>query len=446
MIKSIKRTIFYFPTLIILSIWIWPNYQENLEYAKFPVIRFQGFSIRITEILFLCLFLSFLTVKILSLLIKGGDIKQKLKGITTLLTFKNNYMKYIFGLTLIITAFGIILGIINGNPTVLLDLRGMSCALFLPMFIYSISSLELIRKFFKSIYFLLIIMAISSILTSIIGKHSGLGAVSNLTVIMSFFLVCLSISFIIFRQGNFYINLPVLIIALVASIITLAKFIFLALLISSLISILLIFSFSKAKFFLFPIFLILTLLCTILIFQNSSIMQAGLSRWDLKNFNEYIQKRILREDVKDISGGRFEIWQFMLNEISQKPITGTGFGGKASIYTMQNEIFGDFVGEHNIILWALIRVGILGTVAFLFLGNYIIKVGYFCYKQENQIFNKAILFACLIFIVCFLSMNLVNVFFFIFELSIIFWTVIAIILIFYRLQSENSANHCQNEC
>ena len=438
MIKYLKNLIFYFPLLIILSIWIWPDYQTNLENAKFPVMKFAGFSIRITEILFFCLFVSFLMVKILTLLIKGGDLKKKLKKISSLLSFKNNYMKYIFGLALIITVLGVFLGIINRNPTILLDIRGMSCALFIPMFFYSVSSIERIRKLFKLIYFLLIVIAVSSIFTSIIGKISGLGAVSNLTIIMNLFLVCISISFIIFRQGKFHTNIPVLIIALIACLITFAKFIFLALLISSIVSILLTFSFSKTKFFLSPIFLTLIFLCVILILQNSSIMKAGLSRHNMDNINDYFQKRILREDVKDISGGRFEIWRFMLGEVSLNPIIGTGFGGKTSIYNMLEKNFGDFIGEHNILLWALIRVGILGTIVLLFLGYYVIKVGYFCYKKENQLFYKALLHAYLIFILSFLSINMVSLFFFTFELAIMFWIGIAIFLFFYSMNFENS--------
>ena len=73
-------------------------------------------------------------------------------------------------------------------------------------------------------------------------------------------------------------------------------------------------------------------------------MKAGLSRHNMDNINDYFQKRILREDVKDISGGRFEIWRFMLGEVSLNPIIGTGFGGKTSIYNMLEKNFGDFIG------------------------------------------------------------------------------------------------------
>jgi len=435
----LKKLIIYFPNLVILSILFWPDYQTNLKKAQFPVFRLGGFSIRITEVIFFSLFLLFIVLGIINFLMKRKKNFKKLKGMIYLLSYKKKYIKYVFILAIIIMAYSLFNGVKNGNPTLLLDIRGLSCVIFMPLFFYSLKSVNQIRNLIKTTYIILITLAIISIISAILGNISSIGKVSNLTLIMNFYLFCLAISFIIYQQGKFIINALILVIALISSLITFSKWMMLAIFISIIASILLLFCLSRIKAFKYIIFFILLLLFILLVFQVTNLSEMILKKYyNVESLEDYYKIRIMREEIQDVSGGRFEIWKFMLDEIYLNPILGTGFGGKASIYYMLQEKYQYYIQEHNIILWSLIRMGFLGMFLFLFLGYNIIKIGLLCYKSENRLFYKALLHAHLIYILGYLAINISGLFFFIFEPAIIFWCSIAIIFFLYRSLLDNT--------
>ncbi|MBA7608750.1 hypothetical protein ES703_15932 [subsurface metagenome] len=256
---------------------------------------------------------------------------------------------------------------------------------------------------------------------------------------MNFYLFCLAISFIIYQQGKFIINALILVIALISSLITFSKWMMLAIFISIIASILLLFCLSRIKAFKYIFFFIVLLLFTLLLFQVTNLSEVILKKYyAFESLEDYYEIRIMREEIQDVSGGRVKMWKFMREEIFLNPILGAGLGGKASIFYMSQEEAQRYVGEHNIILWSLIRMGFLGTFLFLFLGYNIIKIGLLCYKNENRLFYKALLHAHLIYILGYLAINMSGLFFFIFEPAIIFWYSIAIIFFLYRSLLDNS--------
>jgi O-antigen ligase len=433
----LKKSIVYFPGVIILSLIIWPDYELNLREFRFPAIKIGSFSIRITEIIFMCMVLLFLFWKIAITLIKKREPEKKPEGLLYLLSFKKRYMRYISISIIILLAYSFVSGVLKNNPYVLLDIRGLMCILFLPMFFYSLNSIDQIVKAVRVLYGLLFIMAIGNMVTTLGNWSPFFGGVNNLTIIMNFYLFCLAISFLIYRQGKFINNLFVLFVALVSSLATLAKFMILAIVIAIVISILLAYLISSFKairyiaLFLFVFSLIIALFS--LTNLSSVLFKKNLGQFNISNFQEYIDTRVLREDIGDLSGGRFEIWQFIFKEISKNPILGNGLGERAMIVEDLEKKFGEYVGVHNLILWVLIRIGFLGAFLLLIAFFRIFRASVGCLKNEEQGAIRALLHSHMIFILGYLSINMVSLFFFIFEPAIIFWSSLAILFYLYKI-------------
>jgi len=433
----LKKSIAYFPGMIILSLIIWPDYELNLREFRFPVIKIGGFSIRMTEIVFMGMLLMLLSWKIAITLIKKREPAKKTEGLLHLLSFKNRYMKYVSVSIIFLLATSFVSGVLKNNPYVLLDIRGLIGILFLPMFFYSLNSIDHIVKVVRVLYWLLFIMAIGNMVTTLGNWSPFFGVVNNVTIIMNFYLFCLALSFLIYRQGKFINNLFVLFVALISSLATLAKFMILAIFIAILVSILLTLLISKFKalkyvvFFLFMFSLIIALFS--LTDLTSVFYKKNLSQFNISNFQEYIDTRVLREDVGDMSGGRFEMWQFIFKEISKNPVLGNGLGERAMIVEELENKFGEYVGVHNLILWMLIRIGFLGALLLLIAFIRIFRIGIDCLKNEEQAVNRALLHSQMIFILGYLSINMVSLFFFIFEPAIIFWSSLAILFYLYKI-------------
>lgn len=441
----LKKLIIYFPFLIVLNLIIWPDYEINLREFRFPVIPIGGFAIRITEIVFIGMFLIFIFLKIAIVLTKEKKRKKKQKSLLYLLSFKKYYFKYISVSIIILLAYSLLSGVYKSNPYVLLDIRGLSCILFLPMFYYSLNSTDQIVRVVGVLYWLLFIMAIINIVRTIGNWSPFFGGVNNLTIIMNFYLFCLAISFLIYRQGKFIINFIVLFVAIIASLTTLAKFVILAIFVSILASLSLVFLISKYKAIKYGLFFIFIFLMIIALFSLTNLTDVfykkNLGQFNISNFQEYIDTRLFREDVGDVSGGRFEMWQFILKEISKNPVMGNGLGERALIVEELEKKFGEYVGVHNLILWTLIRMGFLGAFLLMIAFIRIFRIGISCFKNEKHGANRTLLHSHLIFILGYLSINMVNLFFFTFEPAIIFWTSLAIIFYLYKI-SLTKLNVC----
>ena len=79
----------------------------------------------------------------------------------------------------------------------------------------------------------------------------------------------------------------------------------------------------------------------------------------------YLASRILREDVGDISGGRFDMWNQIINDALANPFYGKGLGVEGFTFdTIEIPVH-----EHNLIMWSLRRFSFFGTFFFSCISN-----------------------------------------------------------------------------
>lgn len=389
----------------------------QMKFKEFPVFEIMGFSIRLLEIIFVLLF----GLVVLSLL-----SKKHFRGPSLIFSkqVRSIYPYLFIGFGFI--AFALVQGYLKGNPLVLLDLRGIFYTVFVVVFTYSVRSLDQLRKPFIVFYISLVILSITNLLFRLYSFDWMVGTYSNLTVMMSLYLFCLSISFSIYSSKNRRLFFGIAILSLICCLASFQKQVFLGCLVSIIGGML---SFDRNDrmkgiklAFVFAVFLIL--------------FSVALVQWDLyefithKSFEDYLYYRLLRLDVNDISSGRFGMWSQIVSDAIRSPFIGKGLGPEG-FYARTISIL---VHEHNIIMWSLRRFSVIGTMAFIILGIKFFSFARSVYKKEQNPTNKALLHASLTYCLVYLFINLVIILQFVFETAIIFWLNVSIVFLIHRDQ------------
>jgi len=423
----IRQLVAYFPCLIVVTLFLWPNTMLQMCFREFPVVEILGFGIRLTEIF---LFILFSLVVFLSI----GKNPSRGPSLIFSKQVRSMYPYLFVGLGFL--AFAFIQGYFYGNPIILLDLRGMFYIAFVPVFIFFVRSLDQLRKPFAVFYILLVILSLSNLLSLKYSFYGMAGRYSNLTVMMSLYLLCLSISFYVYSSKNRRLFFGVAILVLLSCLASIQKQAYLGCLVSILGGMLLVDRNNRIEGvklgFVLAAFLIL--------------FGVALAKWNLhefffhKSFEDYLYDRILRVDIGDISSGRFSMWRQIVSDTIRSPFIGKGLGPAGFDFKTMSIL----VHEHNIIMWSLRRFSVIGTMAFIILGIKFYTFALSVYKKEQNPFNKALLHASLTYCLVYLYINLVIILQFVFETAIIFWLNVSIVFLVHREQLAKQS--IQSKC
>lgn len=429
------------PLIVYISLLIWPIPINNLENAAFPIVIIGQYHIRITEILFWILFLVYEIKIIASSLInrESNCNKRKRRIIAQLLGSENKGWVVAFLLIIMMTV-SLIRGIINNNPLISLDLRGLSYCLIIPLIMNATRSLlELVRQVTK-IYWVLTILAVINFISIISGTKNSLFQSNNLALILILYLACLSIAYLLISRQKPIMHIIIFIFAITTSLISLAKISILGVtLIILMSSIYAIFHNRRKRIRLLLIYAILTMTITFIYLSGGLDILARNSSFygQDSNFIDYYENRIKRANIGDISGGRLDIWRFLISEGKNNLLFGSGIGVKREIvdyFLKQNR---NYIGEHNIVIYIFLRWGIFGVAIIIYICQRMIRLWIKSIRMATSSANKMLLLSHLLFIIVFLTINMVGLYFTNFETAICFWFSIAVSLL---ASSDNKTN------
>ena len=434
-------SILSYPAFVILWSIVFPGMNYRLEQGMFPIINLGYIRLRVDELLMFCLFGSWITHVVFI------NLYRELKKITI-------SIRLFLALGIIFTGvlFSLRLGIINHNPNIGTDLRILFPLIIgLPMAIWAFSRIEqyqLIWIIKLTIYALIL---------------------SNIILLLSYFPFLNDIQYFTLwhehvSQEAFTITLYLILFSIIISdrsspVTLIGLFLPLSLII-----------FRIPKWWIFGIFV-----CTVFVlFKVSFITKKfnlsllkfrktlslgiiiGITSFlvillfpkTLTNSIVTFKERVLREDIRgDISGGRFLMWDLIIGNISDHPISGNGIGYRLSgIFPAEMESEGIFVEDHSIVLWFLVRFGIPFTLLLISFCLWFLRVGGQTYKIEKCSFKKILILVCVGNFIVILSMSLVGQLLFLFEFNVIFcWSIAAVWAIYSQnrmriMLDKNSAN------
>jgi len=323
--------------------------------------------------------------------------------------------------------FAMVQGYLSGNPNILLDLRGIFYASYVVIFLYYVRSISQFRNPFMVFCISLIILSFTNLLFIKYRSVGLVGTYSNLTVMMSLYLLCYSISYYIHNSKYRRLFLVIGLLSFISCIASLQKQAYLGCLVSVLGGLVLVGKKNNIK-----------VVKLGLIFTISVILiGVGLAKWNIfesifnKSFEDYFYLRIIRDDVGDISSGRFGMWRQIVADAIERPFIGKGLGSEG-FYFKKISIL---VHEHNIIMWSLRRFSIVGTIIFAIIGTKFFIFARSVYKNELIPFNKTLLYTSLIYFMVYFSINLVILLQFVFEPALIFWMNVSIVFLLHREQN-----------
>lgn len=413
----LNKFVRYTPILTVITLFIWPNIMLNMDTKTFPIINLLGFGIRISEILFSILLMLYF------LITPPTNIK---------IVFTNRLLIIytIVVLSFLLIFFSLIQGLLNGNPNILLDIRGIFYSFFVIIFIGYIKSINEIRISFKYFYYALVLLAIINLFTFFIKSNLTIGTFSNVELMLILYLICFTLA-IIAHYTKYRLHLiTILFIAILCCIVSLQKQVFLGLIVAFFSFIFLI-EWKKGKKIIF--YSIVGLIIFIFLFYfliNKTGIFENIFGFSLDIF---MDSRIYRTDVGDISGGRFDMWNQIINDAIINPFYGKGLG----VEGFQFDTIEIPVHEHNIIMWSLRRFSVIGTSIFLILSILYFNFTRYVYKKENNKFKKTLIFLSLIYGIVYFAVNMVMLTPFVFEAAILFWFNGSIVYIIHKEQLQS---------
>jgi hypothetical protein len=415
----------YIPYLTCITLFFFPRIMPIMTNPQFPIFKAMGYSIRITEVYYLILLMI-----CISWLIKTGFSYYLLAN-----NYKNNILiMYLF--TMISILFiGLLHGIYVGNPNIMLDLRGLFYSLFTLLFITTIRSAYELNKFFDILVVLLMILTSSILLNSML-KLGDFAKYSNLTVFMSLYLFCITYSRYIFLKKHKLTNFMFSFVGILGAILSLQKQALLGAFVAIFLCVVIRKGPEMKKTALKSFSIIFALMIMFVVFFVNLKDASDLFNYD---FVEYYSNRILRLDSGDISGGRFTIWNRIINYSLANPLWGSGIG----VEGLKTKNISILIHEHSIVFWVMHRFSFTGLTIFLLLV-------YSYYRYTKNIFyhsshpvKKSLLFGNLVFFITYLSVNTVMLSFFVFESAIIFWLCVSVPVIvkFEDLKFKNITHY-----
>lgn len=111
------------------------------------------------------------------------------------------------------------------------------------------------------------------------------------------------------------------------------------------------------------------------------------------SYQETIDRRFLREDTGDISGGRLRLWRSSIRSTIDSPLFGTGIGSLIATDSVVEDR--RLLSPHSIVAQLLLSIGIPGAfmALFLLLGVYIRNYRYLVGGIRSRYYYTAFLFA-----------------------------------------------------
>jgi len=421
----IMRLVKYLPCFVVITLFFYPDIMKYIRAREFPSFDVMGFGIRLTEIILFMLFF----FMVLSFL-RDKTSRDRILILSRQLRSMRLYL-------LIVIAFlilGFFQGYLSRNPILLLDIRGMSYIVFVPVFISSVRSISQIRRAFKIFYIALIILSISNLATINYDFYGTVGKYSNLTVQMSLYLFCLSISFSIYFSKNRLLYRGIAILSLLSILASLMKFAILSLFVAIIGSMLLIDKNNRTKLVKSTFALVLILILSGMVLVKSNLGDFLARSQSNSTLEDLFYERYLRSSIGDISSGRFAMWNQIFNEAIKRPFIGKGLG----VENFKFETIEILVHEHNIIFWSMRRFGLIGAIIFILLGIKFYNFAFSVYRGEENPINKAVLYASLVYCLAYLFINLVSIMVFTFESAVIFWLNVSIVFLVHREQLAKS--------
>jgi O-antigen ligase len=393
-----------------------------MDSKTFPVINFFGFGIRITEIIFF----SLLFIILLNI---NSSSKDKLDFFIDRRLVAIYFFCFIVGIFILI-AF--IQGLFNRNPIILLDIRGILYTLVVVFFTSFIKKIEYLYNAYKFFIALLVISCFTNLLHLFVNIQTSIGKYSNVSVMLTLYLLCVSLSFFFTISNKRWTYFSLILLSFITCLFSLQKHA----LLGAVVSILATLSLSRGKIsnaikYKVAIWGAIIIFLLILILSQESIFYSifGVSP------DFYIASRILREDVGDISGGRFDMWSQILKDAISNPFYGKGLGVEGFTFdTIEIPVH-----EHNLIMWSLRRFSFVGTFFFLLIAILFFRYSFEIYKNELNNIKRALLLSSLTYGVVYFISNMVILLPFVFESAFIFWFCGAIVLIIAREQRKNNS-------
>lgn len=426
-----KKIANYIPILVFLSVIAFPDPYTYLEVGGFPTVNIFGFTIRLLEI-----FAFFVIGAGYFLIIpskRNSAKRNKINILENLAIIRLRYLIYLF------LIYSLVLGYINQNIRLAYDLRGLFMFLLIPILYYSIENLSMLLILYRKLILLLIIMLLFNLFFLVFFPSSiFFGYVSSITNIYNLFLFSLLLSHRYFNLSLIKYDSLLLVLSFLQIIISLNKGMFLVLIVILFTHLFLIRK-NTNKILLYLVILAFLSFSFLYLFQNSDIIEV-FSQGKFTNYEDYISKRILREDVNDISGGRFDLWWLALYSIvSPLGIAfGNGLGG-SNDFIYESSIFANqklFIGEHNLVIWFFLRFGLLGVTLFIIMIISLFRK-YFSFKYDSLPNKYNFIFhANLLFILGYLILNFVALYLFVFELIVLFSFNLVSLLIISKAQIE----------
>ena len=415
----------YLPSMAVATLLFWPIIMIPVREREFPCLAIWGFGIRLTELILFALF-GFMIFSLLD------NRKPRDRILISSRQVRNMGAYGLAGLAFLILAF--IQGYLSDNRGLLLDIRGMFYVVFVPVFLFFVRSSDQFRKPLKILYITLVILCISNLVTIKFQIFGMVGKYSNLTVLMSLYLFCLSVSFSIYRPKSCLLFYSIAGLALLSCLVTLMKFLILPFSAAIIASLLLIDRNNKAKMAKVGfVFATLLIVFTVLLTKSNLGDWLALNVRSFDTFDDYFFERFLRSGG-DASSGRFEIWSQAIREVVESPFIGKGLG-REGFYLPTISVL---VHEHNLMLWLLRRVGFIGLAMFIVLAIKFFAFAYSVYKKEIDPAKKALLYASLVYFWAYAAIHLVLIMVLTFESAVIFWLNIAIVFLIHREQVMQS--------
>jgi len=421
-----------FPSFLILWAIAFPGMSYRLEQSIFPAIDLNFMRARVDELAFYGLFFIWASFMLLSLL------NQTRKAFKASLRLIN--------LTIILfipIVSSTIIGISRNNPEVLNDFRKIIPLCFgIPMAYWALKRITL--KWFIIIIKLTVLLLVISnflLLASYLSpfQHIQYFKLWHLHLPQYGFTILLYVSLLSKAISGKVSLWPLLgiLLSLSVALFIIHKWWVLGILVGTLVVLKGTFFQKRSSHFLLnKIFRFGSVF--VLIFFLAVVMVMMFREKTASSFAIF-EERVLREDIGgDISGGRFLIWNKLVDSIKKNPIIGNGLGYRLnSVRPTDLDLRGSFIEEHNICLWFASRFGIPFTILLAGLCLYFWRVGWQTYRKEKSRFQKILILACVSNFVIILSLSLVGGWFFLFEFSIIIcWTIAFVCVIYSRSVKE----------
>jgi O-antigen ligase len=349
--------VWFFPVFITAQAVFFPSMNKRRARRLFPAFQIGGFGIGLDELLLMAALLGF------GILFIGWFLNRK----TVKVHFPHALLtSVVFG---VLFGFGVVRGLIESNSAVMTEAR----TILLPTlyFIMVLCALDLkdIPTFRKVVIVALVILSLSSFLEKLSpayrsfsrhlpfpearispGGEGRTGGVEVFSILK--LLYALALASYLNGESPQKGFLLMTVIALMGQLIPFDKTTFVQL---PLITFLLMLVLGSRRWLrwrgivlwravgIFIVIVLLLIVGVTLLLPDQFV----------ERYREFVIFRVTRPDTGDPTSGRFYLWSQAIDLILQKPLLGHGVG-----VMYETPRYGDFVREHNMLLWIGVRLGI----------------------------------------------------------------------------------------